>query len=272
MVVSKGKNPTAQETFMQMAQAAGLRGRLLVTVGVLILVRLGIYLPLPGVDRLRFTEIVRNNAVVNFLDIFSGGGLSLLGIFALGILPFINASIIMQLMTSALPSLENLQKNEGEAGRRKISQYTRYVAFVWGVIQSWGLGVWVQNSGVLSEATSNWITVGDGRVIMSSFIFQTTVALAAGSMFVMWAGELITEKGVGNGASLLIFISIVANLPSSLGDTIALAQKDSSRVGGVILLLFIFLVMIIGIVFVQEGTRRIPIISARLQVGRKLYR
>ncbi len=140
------------------------------------------------------------------------------------------------------------------------------------MIQSWGLGVWVQNSGVLSEATSNWITVGDGRVIMSSFIFQTTVALAAGSMFVMWAGELITEKGVGNGASLLIFISIVANLPSSLGDTIALAQKDSSRVGGVILLLFIFLVMIICIVFVQEGTRRIPIISARRQVGRKLYR
>ena len=272
MVVSKGKTPTAQETFMQMAQAAGLRGRLLVTVGVLILVRLGIYLPLPGVDRLRFTEIVKNNAVVSFLDIFSGGGLSLLGIFALGILPFINASIIMQLMTSALPTLENLQKNEGEAGRRKISQYTRYVAFVWAMIQSWGLGVWVQNSGVLSEASTNWITIGDGRVILSSFIFQTTVALAAGSMFVMWAGELITEKGVGNGASLLIFISIVANLPKSLGDTIALAQKDSSRVGGVILLLVIFLIMIVGIVFVQEGTRRIPIVSAKRQVGRKLYR
>jgi preprotein translocase subunit SecY len=146
------------------------------------------------------------------------------------------------------------------------------VAFVWGVIQRWGLGVWVQNSGVLSDPVSNWITVGDGRVILSSFIFQTTVALAAGSMFVMWAGELITEKGVGNGASLLIFISIVANLPTSLGDTIALAQKDSSRVGGVILLLVIFLIMIVGIVFVQEGTRRIPIISARRQVGRKLYR
>jgi preprotein translocase subunit SecY len=272
MVVSKGKAPTAQETFLQMAQAAGLRGRLLVTVGVLILVRLGIYLPLPGVDRLRFTEIVRNNAVVNFLDIFSGGGLSLLGIFALGILPFINASIIMQLMTSALPTLENLQKNEGEAGRRKISQYTRYVAFGWALIQSWGLGVWVQNSGVLSEVSSNWLTLGDGRVIFSSFIFQTTFALAAGSMFVMWAGELITEKGVGNGASLLIFISIVANLPKSLGDTISLAQKDSSRVGGVILLLLVFLVMIVGIVFVQEGTRRIPIIYARRQVGRKLYR
>ena len=270
MVVSKGKNPTAQETFMQMAQAAGLRGRLLVTVGVLILVRLGIYLPLPGVDRLKFAEIVKSNAVVNFLDIFSGGGLSLLGIFALGILPFINASIIMQLMTSALPTLENLQKNEGEAGRRKISQYTRYVAFVWSILQSWGLAVWIQRE-ALAEISPSWLTI-NGTIILSSFIFQSTFALAAGSMFVMWAGELITEKGVGNGASLLIFISIVANLPKSLGDTIALAQKDSSRVGGVILLLFIFLVMIIGIVFVQEGTRRIPIISARRQVGRKLYR
>jgi preprotein translocase subunit SecY len=258
MVVSKGKNPTAQETFMQMAQAAGLRGRLLVTVGVLILVRLGIYLPLPGVDRLRFTEIVKNNAVVNFLDIFSGGGLSLLGIFALGILPFINASIIMQLMTSALPSLENLQKNEGEAGRRKISQITRYVAVGWAVIQSVGITV-----GLLAPYALN---PGIG------FTVSTSLALTAGSMFVMWAGELITEKGVGNGASLLIFISIVANLPTSLGDTIALAQKDSSRVGGVILLLLIFLIMIVGIVFVQEGTRRIPIISARRQVGRKLYR
>ena len=270
MVVSKGKNPTAQETFMQMAQAAGLRGRLLVTVGVLILVRLGIYLPLPGVDRLKFAQIVKSNAVVNFLDIFSGGGLSLLGIFALGILPFINASIIMQLMTSALPTLENLQKNEGEAGRRKISQYTRYVAFVWSILQSWGLAVWIQRE-ALAEISPSWLTI-NGTIILSSFIFQSTFALAAGSMFVMWAGELITEKGVGNGASLLIFISIVANLPKSLGDTIALAQKDSSRVGGVILLLFIFLVMIIGIVFVQEGTRRIPIISARRQVGRKLYR
>jgi preprotein translocase subunit SecY len=271
MVVSKGKNPSAQETFLQMAQAAGLRGRLLVTVGVLIFIRLGIYLPLPGVDRLKFAEIIKNNGLVSFLDIFSGGGLSLLGIFALGILPFINASIIMQLMTAALPTLENLQKNEGEAGRRKISQYTRYVTFGWALFQSWILSGLIQNSGVINEASLNWITI-DGKVLFSSFIFQTTVGLAAGAMFVMWAGELITEKGIGNGASLLIFISIVANLPKSLGDTIALANKDSSRVGGVVLLLVIFLVMIVGIVFVQEGTRRIPIISARRQVGRKLYR
>lgn len=259
MVVSKGKAPSAKETFMQMAQASGLRGRLLVTIGMLILVRLGIFLPLPGIDRTIFAEAVKNNSVINFLDIFSGGGLSALGIFALGIIPYINASIIMQLMTTALPTLENLQKNEGEAGRRKISQYTRYVALGWALLQSFGISIWVQGTGAVLDP-------GFG------FSVETMLALTAGSMFVMWAGELVTERGVGNGASLLIFVSIVAGLPKSLGSTIALAQADSSRVGGVILLLAIFLVMIVSIVFVQEGTRRIPIISARRQVGRKLYR
>jgi preprotein translocase subunit SecY len=264
MVISKGKTPSAQETFMQMAQAAGLRGRLLITIGILILVRLGIFLPLPGVNRHIFADAVKGNQIISFLDIFSGGGLSALGIFALGIIPYINASIIMQLMTAALPTLENLQKNEGEAGRRKISQYTRYVALGWALLQSFGIGIWLQSvgfNGVPAVAATG-----------PSFIIETMLALTAGSMFVMWASELITEKGVGNGASLLIFISIVAGLPRSLGNTIKLAQEDSSRVGGVILLLAIFLVMTVAIVFVQEGTRRIPIISARRQVGRKLYR
>jgi preprotein translocase subunit SecY len=244
---------------MQMAQSSGLRNRLLITIGVLILVRLGIYIPIPGIDRAVFAQIVQNNSVINFLDIFSGGGLSLLGIFALGILPYINASIIMQLMTAALPTLENLQKNEGEAGRRKISQYTRYVTLGWGLIQGLGIALWVQG---VQAAVNPGIP----------FLLETMLALTAGSMFVMWVGELITEKGIGNGASLLIFISIVAGLPKSLGNTIALANQDSSRVGGIVLLFLVFLVMIVGIVFVQEGTRRVPIISARRQVGRKVYR
>lgn len=259
MVVSKGKTPSAQETFVQMAQASGLRGRLLITIGILILIRLGIFIPLPGIDRTIFAEVLKNNAFINFLDIFTGRGLSTLGIFALGIIPYINASIILQLMTAALPSLENLQKNEGEAGRRKISQYTRYVALGWALLQSFGLTLWLDGTGSVLEPGL-------------AFTISSVIALSAGSMFVMWAGELITEKGIGNGASLLIFISIVSSLPRSLGNTIALAQQDSSRVGGVILLMAIFLVMIVGIVFVQEGTRRIPIISARRQVGRKLYR
>jgi preprotein translocase subunit SecY len=256
MVVSKGKDksPSAQETFSQMAQAAGLRGRLLVTIGLLILVRVGVKIPVPGIDRERFAQEVQNSPLVSFLDIFSGGGLSALGIFALGILPFINASIILQLLTAAIPSLENLQKNEGEAGRRKISQITRYVALAWAIIQSVGVSIWVR------PFADNW---------GPAFVFETALALTAGSMFVMWLGELITERGVGNGASLLIFINIVAVLPSSLRETISLAQKDRNIVGGAVLLLIVFLVMIVGIVFVQEGSRQIPIISARRQVGRK---
>ncbi len=261
MVVSREKTPTAQETFMQMAQAAGLRGRILVTIGLLILVRLGVFLPIPGIDRQAFSQNIQNTPFIGFLDLFSGGGFSALGIFALGILPYINASIIMQLMTAALPTLEDLQKNEGEAGRRKISQITRYVALGWAILQSIGIAIWV------SPFAQN---PNQPQFIVMA---EVVLALAAGSMFVMWVSELITERGIGNGASLLIFINIVAVLPQSLGSTIELAQSgDSAIVGRVVILLLIFLAMIVGIVFVQEGTRRIPIVSARRQVGRKLYR
>ncbi len=258
MDVSKEKAPTAQETFMQMAQAAGLRGRILVTIGLLILVRLGVHLPVPGIDRVAFSQNVQNSPLIGFLDLFSGGGLSALGIFALGILPYINASIIVQLLTAALPSLEDLQKNEGEAGRRKISQITRYVSLGWAVLQSVGIAIWVSPF---------------AQVPSPLFIPQTALALTAGSMFVMWISEVVTERGIGNGASLLIFINIVSVLPRSLGQTFELAQSgDTQVVGRVIVLLLVFLVTIVGIVFVQEGTRRIPIISARRQVGRKVYR
>ncbi|MDX2239477.1 MAG: preprotein translocase subunit SecY [Leptolyngbyaceae cyanobacterium bins.302] len=287
MVVNRDKTPTAQETFSQMAQAAGLRGRVLLTLGMLILVRLGIFLPIPDIDRRAFAASVQNNPVISFLDIFAGGGLSALGIFALGILPYINASIILQLLTAALPSLENLQKNEGEAGRRKISQITRYVALGWAVVQSAGLAWWVVNSGaaqingeqvIAQRATDgafSFVSASGTPISLAAlipFIASTALALTAGSMLVMWIGELITERGIGNGASLLIVISIVSGLPRSLGQTLELAQTgDRSLVGGIVILLLVFLVMIVGIVFVQEGTRRIPIISARRQVGRKTY-
>lgn len=260
MVVSRDKAPTPQETFMQMAQAAGLRGRLLLTIGMLVLVRLGVWIPVPGIDRQAFQNNISDSPLIGFLDLFSGGGLRALGIFALGILPYINASIIMQLLTAALPSLEDLQKNEGEAGRRKISQITRYVALAWALLQSTGIAIWVS---AFAE------TPNPGLL----FYAETALALTAGSMFVMWVSESITERGVGNGASLLIFVNIVAVLPKSLGDTVALAQSgDRDIIGRVIILLLVFLITIVGIVFVQEGSRRIPIISARRQVGRKLYR
>ena len=257
------KTPSAQETFLQMAQAAGLRGRLLVTVGLLILVRLGVFIPVPGIDREVFGNFIGNSgnaSIVGFLDIFTGGGISALGIFALGILPFINASIIMQLLATAIPTLEDLQKNEGEAGRRKISQITRYVALGGAIIQSFGITL-----GLL---------VNNGIIERSIFpIGETVLALTAGSMFVMWISELITEKGIGNGASLLIFVNIVAVLPKTLGNTVEYAQTGGREaIAQVIVLLLVFLTMIVGIVFIQEGTRRIPIISARRQVGRRVYR
>jgi preprotein translocase subunit SecY len=254
---SRDRTPSAQETFAQMAQAAGLRGRILLTIGMLVLIRLGMFLPLPGIDRAAFGQSIQNSPLIGFLNVFSGGGIAALGIFALGILPYINASIILQLLTSALPSLENLQKNEGEAGRRKISQITRYVSLGWAIIQSIGIAVWVR------PYAESWGPL---------FVTQTVLALTAGSMFVMWVGELITERGIGNGASLLIFVNIVSSLPTSVGQTLELAQSgDRSVVSGVVMLLVVFLVMIVGIVFVQEGSRRIPIISARRQVGRRTY-
>ncbi|MBE9212530.1 preprotein translocase subunit SecY [Plectonema cf. radiosum LEGE 06105] len=257
-MISRDRAPTAQETFMQMAQAAGLRGRLFVTIGILLLIRLGIYIPIPGIDRVRFSAAMQGgNGLAGILDIFSGGGFSALGVFTLGILPFINASIIIQLLTAAIPALEKLQKDEGEAGRRKISQITRYVALGWGIVQSIFISaVWLKG-----------FAIDFGLV----FVFETALALVAGSMFVMWASEVITERGIGNGASLLIFLNIVSSLPTTLGSTISFAQVGGRQaVGQVVVLLLLFLATIVGIVFVQEGMRRIPIISARRQVGRRV--
>ncbi len=260
MDASREKAPSPQETFVQMAQAAGLRGRVLVTLGLLVLARFGTFVPIPGIDRAAFAESIRNSPLVGFLDIFSGGALSTVGVFALGIIPYINASIIIQLLTTALPALEKLQKEEGEAGRRKISQITRYVAVGWGIANSIGISLWLQK----------YALPGHEGIF---FTVSTVMALTAGSMFVMWISELITERGIGNGASLLIFLNIVAVLPKSLADTFNLAQSgDSSILTRTVALLAVFVLMTVGIVFVQEGTRRIPIISARRQVGRRIQR
>ncbi|MEL7084557.1 MAG: preprotein translocase subunit SecY [Cyanobacteria bacterium P01_A01_bin.3] len=259
MVVNRGSSPSAQETFAQMAQEAGLRGRVFLTLGILLLVRLGIYIPIPGIDREAFAANLANSNVGGILNVFTGGGIAALGVFMLGILPYINASIIIQLLTSAVPALENLQKNEGEAGRRQITQYTRYLTLAWAIIQGIGVSIWVFGFAATDAS-------------QLSFTFETTLALTAGSMFVMWASELITERGIGNGASLMIFLNIVASLPTAFSDTISLVRADSSTIPGVVLLAITYVAMIVCIVFVQEGTRRIPIISAKRQVGRRLYR
>ena len=256
MLVSRGRNPSAGEILTQLIQAKDLRNRVLITLGLLLLVRLGIYIPVPGIDRLAFQDfIARGGQLIGFLDIFTGGGISTLGVFGLGILPYINASIILQLLTASLPQLEDLQKNEGEAGRRKIAQYTRYVALGWGILQSV----------VFALILRPYAIAGTSELV---FVAQTAVALVTGSMVVMWISEVITERGIGQGASLVIYLNIVATLPRALGSTIELAQSgDRSTVGGIVVLVAVFLLTIVGIVCVEEGNRRIPIVSAKRQVG-----
>jgi len=256
MFVTRGRNPSASEVVTQLVLNKELRGRVLTTLGILLFVRLGIYIPVPGIDREAFKEFIQQGGqLIGFLDIFTGGGISTLGVFALGILPFINASIIIQLLTAALPQLEDLQKNEGEAGRRKISQITRYVALVWGLMQSIVFAMILRKYAIesLSEI---------------EFVFQTSIALVTGSMIVMWLSEIITDKGIGQGASLVIFLNIVATLPKALSSTIEKAQTgDRGDVFGILVLLIVFLITIVGIIFVQEGSRRIPIVSAKRQIG-----
>lgn len=256
MLVSRGRNPSAGEVITQMVTKPELRGRILTTIGLLLLVRLGIYIPMPGIDRVAFQQFLEGgNQLIGFLDIFTGGGVSSLGIFALGILPFINASIILQLLTAALPQLEDLQKNEGEAGRRKIAQITRYVALGWGLVQS------VVFSLILRQFASEGIS----DVV---FVVQTALALVTGSMVVMWLSEVITERGIGQGASLVIFLNIVATLPQTVGGAITTAQLGGRQsVIGLATLTLVFLATIVGIVFVQEASRRLPIVSAKRQVG-----
>ena len=256
MLISRGRNPSAGEVITQLFRNEELRRRVFTTLGLLLIVRLGIYIPMPGIDREAFkTFIDQGGQLIGFLDIFTGGGISTLGVFALGILPFINASIIIQLLTASLPQLEDLQKNEGEAGRRKIAQITRYVALGWGLVQSTVFALILRQYAV--EGISE-----------TEFVIQTSLALVTGSMIVMWLSEIITEKGIGQGASLVIFLNIVATLPKALSSTIEKAQTgDRADVLGIIILLIVFLITIIGIIFVQEGARRIPIVSAKSQMG-----
>jgi len=224
-----------------------IQPRFITTLSLLILSRFGTFVPIPGVDHDAFYQSISTNPLVSFLNIFSGGGFASIGIFALGIVPYINASIVVQLATTSIPSLEKLQKEEGEAGRQKISQLTRYLALIWSIIQSLGIAFWVR------PYVFDWNL---------QFIVEMSTALTTGSMLIMWISEQITEKGIGNGASILIFVNIISGLPKLLQQT-SYSSNASSSFYQLILLALIFLVMILGIIFVQEGTRRIPIVSAR---------
>ena len=229
----------------------GIQSRAILTFLLIILSRFGTFIPVPGVDHDAFYQSISNNPIVSFLNIFSGGGFASIGVFALGIVPYINASILIQLGTTSIPNLEKLQKEEGETGRQKISQITRYIALVWAIIQSVGVSFWVR------PYVFNWDI---------QFVIEMTLALTTGSMLVMWISEQITEKGIGNGASMLIFVNIISGLPKLIQKSSG-SIENKSNLFELFALALIFLIMIIGIIFIQEGTRRIPIISAR-QLGK----
>ena len=229
----------------------GLRNRSILTLTLIILSRLGTFIPIPGIDHDAFYQTISNNPIVNFLNVFSGGNFASIGIFALGIVPYINASILIQLGTNSIPNLEKLQKEEGELGRQKLSQLTRYMALGWSIIQSLGVSLWVR------PYVFNWNT---------HFLIEMTLGLTTGSVLLMWISEQITERGIGNGPSILIFVNIISGLPKLIQQS----SLDSTKLPTyteLFILFIIFLCMIAAIIFIQEGTKRIPIVSAR-QLGK----
>jgi preprotein translocase subunit SecY len=247
-------------------RVAELRKRLLFSLGMLAVYRLGIFVTTPGVDRRAMQEVVATGGLFNLLNFFSGGAFEQLSIFALGIMPYVSASIILQLMTVVVPKLEALQK-EGEMGRRKITQYTRYLTIVLAGIQGYGIATFLEaqrtGAGVMVVADPGW-----------GFRLLTMISLAAGTAFIMWMGEQITERGIGNGISLIIFAGIVARAPAAAVTTWKqMSAASSSSVSGLgLLFLAAIMVVVIGaIVFVERGQRRIPIQYAKRMVGRKLY-
>jgi preprotein translocase subunit SecY len=242
-----------------------LRKRLLFSLGMLAVYRLGIYVTTPGVDREAMQNVVASGSLLGLLNFFSGGAFEQLSIFALGIMPYVSASIILQLLAVVIPALEKLQK-EGELGRRKITQYTRYVTIVLSALQGYGIATYLESlrdpSGISVVADPGW-----------GFRLMTMISLAAGTAFIMWMGEQITERGIGNGISLIIFAGIVARAPAAAYNTwrgYSAGAGQLSEVG--ILVLALVMVAVIGaVVFVERGQRRIPIQYAKRMVGRKLY-
>jgi preprotein translocase subunit SecY len=237
-----------------------LKRRLLFLLGALIVYRIGAHVPVPGIDPVQLAELFKSQqgGILDMFNMFSGGALSRFTIFALGIMPYISASIIMQLLTVVVPTLEQLKK-EGEAGRRKITQYTRYGTLVLATFQALGIAIALESQ--------RGLVMDPGLM----FRFTTVVTLVTGTMFLMWLGEQITERGIGNGISLIIFAGIAAGLPAAIGGTLELARTGTFSIP-LVLLLLAGAVLITGlVVFVEKGQRKILVNYAKRQVGRKVY-
>ncbi len=252
------------------ASAAGMgnlsevRSRLLFVLFALIIFRVGSFIPVPGINATALAALYaqQKGTILDMFNMFSGGALQRFTLFALGIMPYISASIIMQLLSVMLPSLEQLKK-EGEAGRRKITQYTRRGTVVLATFQAIGIAVALSGQ---SGGGANVVT-NPGTV----FIFTTAVTLVTGTMFLMWLGEQVTERGIGNGISMIIFAGIVAGLPAAIGGTLELARTGELSAAKVLIMLVLALAVTGFVVFVERGQRRITVNYAKQQRGRKMY-
>lgn len=241
-----------------------LRSRLLFVLIALVIFRIGSHITIPGVDPRVMAELfqLQSDGILGMLNMFGGGALSRMSLFALGVMPYISASIIMQLMTHVIPSLEQLRK-EGESGRRVITRYTRYGTLLLATIQSVGIAIALQGQG----------TGGQSVVFLTGlgFVLTASITLVTGTMFLMWLGEQITERGIGNGISILIFAGIVAGLPQAIGGTLELARTGELSAFTVILLFSMVIAVTAFVVFVERGQRRITVNYAKRQQGRKTY-
>ena len=245
------------ETLQSAWKAKDIRAKIIFTLMMFLVFRFGAHIPVPGVDAAAFREMLAGGTIFGFLDVISGGALSNVTVFAMGIMPYINASIIMQLLTVVVPYLERLAK-EGEEGRKKIVQFTRYGTVVLGFIQAAGMSVFFGRSAILEETT------------LASYAV-VTISLTAGTVFLMWLGELITEKGIGNGISLIIFAGIVSGIPGGIVTLYNYVLTGEAGIITIVLFLIMGLLIISGIVYIHEGQRRIPVQYAKRVVGRKGY-
>ncbi|MGE0746589.1 MAG: preprotein translocase subunit SecY [Rhodospirillales bacterium] len=263
-MASAAEQLAAHISFANFAKATELKKRIWFTLGALIVYRLGTYIPLPGIDPSILSEIFRQNAggILGMFDMFAGGALGRMTIFALNIMPYISAAIIVQLLTAISPKFEALKK-EGESGRKKLNQYTRYGTVFLAALQAYGIAIGLEGmTGSLGPA------VHDPGLY---FRIVTVVTLVGGTMFLMWLGEQITQRGVGNGISLIIFAGIVANLPHAMVQTLELGRTGAMSALFIIILIVLALAVITFVVFMERAQRRVLVQYPKRQVGNKMF-
>jgi len=242
-----------------------LKNKVLFSLGMLAVYRIGCFIPTPGIDRIALASFFKQaqGTLLGLFDMFSGGALERLSVFALGIMPYISSSIIFQLLTVVVPAIEKLSK-EGESGRKKIIQYTRYGTMLLSVVQGFGIAIGLESmrgpAGELVVPNPGW-----------SYRLMTVITLTAGTAFIMWLGEQMSEKGIGNGISLIIFAGIVCRIPTAIGNTFKLVNAGQLSLFVIIFVLAIMFAVIAGIVFVERGQRRLPIHYAKRVVGLKTF-